>query len=550
MQPRGSSVAALTKVHRAFGPEARREKARVLAELARTERVPADDLGPLSDALDFVRAYPDDEAVLAAARRVIGRVRGWAGALRSPERLIDSGIPGTACRYPYSYEVLQRLTARFPGALEIDWDHFDDQGSLGWVLELLFSAPESEANEYWPFGWQEWIERTGSQVSGTDLGFLLRVLERSRFDPAAQAALFETCDIPIRYALSEPGTGRIEVELPIERVHFQRQAPEKERFELAPEIQRPLAVPRPLSPTRGRAVLDTCLAALACRCLEIHPLIYASPEDVRVVGFDRGIQIVLAGVLPEFRAPLGGSFFFLVLKNGVPIAYGPAAPLFGACELGINLFPAFRGVEIRFIYAQFMRLLHHAFGVELFYLTRYGMGEGNPDAIASGAFWFYRKLGFRPTNPKVEALAQSEEARMQREPGYRSDRKMLRRLSHTEAVLDLSRGSRRPFDFGALGLAVSRSIALEHAGDRRAAVRASIAQARRALRLRDGAERGLEMLSPILALIPELESWSRADKDLLSRIARAKGAASEAEATRLFNRHRRLEAALRELCEP
>ena len=96
--------------------------------------------------------------------------------------------------------------------------------------------------------------------------------------------------------------------------------------------------------------------------------------------------------------------------------------------MGINLFPEFRGGEIRHLYAQFMRVLHHHLGVEYFFLTSYGMGEGNEDAIRSGAFWFYRKLGFRAANPEVEALARTEEARMHAAPGYRSDRRMLRRL--------------------------------------------------------------------------------------------------------------------------
>jgi hypothetical protein len=237
------------------------------------------------------------------------------------------------------------------------------------------------------------------------------------------------------------------------------------------------------------------------------------------------------------------------------MAYGPAAPLFGACELGINLFPQFRGGEIRYVYAQFMRVLHQVLGVELFYLTRYGMGEDNPDAIASGAFWFYRKLGFAAVNPAVEKLARQEEARMRANPRHRSDRRMLHRLSHTEAVLDLSNGRRKPFEFGELGLRVSRAIAEEHSGDRPRAVREWGKSARRDLGIRDfsrwsaAEQRALDAFAPILGLLSNLKSWSPRDKARLAKIIRDKAAQSEVTATRGLARHARLERELRALVE-
>jgi len=62
------------------------------------------------------------------------------------------------------------------------------------------------------------------------------------------------------------------------------------------------------------------------------------------------------------------------------------------------------------IYAEFMRAMHHLAGARYFYIIPYGMGVDNEEALRSGAFWFYRKMGFRPTNPDIEALARSEEA--------------------------------------------------------------------------------------------------------------------------------------------
>jgi hypothetical protein len=294
----------------------------------------------------------------------------------------------------------------------------------------------------------------------------------------------------------------------------------------------------------GRDVVDLALRSLASRGLQIYPLTYADPRDVLLADCGRGVRIALVGVLPEMRAPLETLYFALALKNGVPIAYGPVAALFGASEIGINLFEEFRGAEIRHLYAGFMRVLHHVFGVEHFHLTSYGVGENNPAAIASGAFWFYRHLGFRPADGRIEALARAEEGRMAAEPGHRSDRRMLHRLSKTSIHLDLSGGRRSPFPLGPHGVAQSRWIAREHSGDRALAEERS---ARKVARLTGvpASTPALRALAPAHCMLPDLARYPRADVAMLRRILAAKGARSEAAAARLLNRHARLERGLR-----
>jgi len=60
----------------------------------------------------------------------------------------------------------------------------------------------------------------------------------------------------------------------------------------------------------------------------------------------------------------------------------------------------------------------------IFTIDPYQLGLGNDEAIESGAFWFYRKLGFRPMDPAIERLARAEEKR-----GRRSSAATLRKLA-------------------------------------------------------------------------------------------------------------------------
>jgi hypothetical protein len=513
-------VERLHEIARSFGPKVARAKSRLLDEIAAAGDLTRRELRLLGEAVEFLQAYPDNPGVLRRARNLVTR------------------LPQTNNVHPYSYEVVRRLARLLPGNLEIEWDAIEDDEPLIEALYLLVTPGEAQGLEDTRLLLQEWFAESKPAGAQTDLEFLLGLLERSSLPPSVRVFVFENSQLPVRYR----GPGSAGIGLPVRRIHYQRRDFDRSTFALSTVIRRPLErVTR-----RGQRVIDVALQALCARKLEIFPLVYANPWDVTLVDCRRGLQVALIGVRPEWRSAFESLYVFLVLKNGVPIAYGPASALLGCCEMGMNLFPEFRGGEIRYIYAQFMRVLHHRLGVDYFFLTRYGMGEGNEEALRSGAFWFYRKLGFKPTNPAVEELARAEESRMADEPGYRSDARMLRRLSRTEAYLDVSGGTRRLLDVGRLGMAQSRFIGERFQGNRALAEKRCAARIARLIGIEnDGG--ALRTLAPVLCMIPDLAGWSRKDKSALARIIRAKDAPSEARAARLSANHHRLIEALHQL---
>jgi hypothetical protein len=492
-----------------------------------------------------MRATPDDAVVLRGAVRAAENLRRQH---RGAAALINTGAPGSLNSYPYSYPVVLKLASLFPGCLAIDWKKVEDTGPLEGALSLLSTVGEDPGLDDERLSLQEWLGRIGQKRYATDLEYVVDRLERSSFPPKARAHLYDVCALPVRFVLKRKGSGLAEVILPPERVHYQRREILRERFDIVPRIARPLESASRARETIGSKIVDVALTALATRNLEIYPLSHANPRDVTLHDCGRGVKIALVGVVPEFRYSLESIFFHLVLKNGVPVGYGPAGVFMGCCEMGFNLFPEFRGIAVRPISAELMRLLYHVVGVRYFFLTRYGMGEDNEDAIKSGAFWFYRKLGFATTNPRVETLARAEEARMRAQPSYLSNRKMLRRLSHTEAVLDLSKGRYRPLDFGKLAIFESRSIEERFGGDRERAERTSASSIARLLGITDFGT-GARRLCPLLSLLPGLKGWSGGDKARLAKALRAKDAVSEVPAANLFNAHQTLRQALHRLAE-
>jgi len=540
----GDPVHALQALSRTFGKTAAWRKGRLLREIAKTKRFRARDLLVLHDTLDFMRAYPDDAALRRSVLDQAVRLREHAG----PARLRNTGFPGSSNSYAYSYGVLQQMVRIVPGCLEVDWEEVEDEQPLLDALELLVTPGENQGLEDIRITLREWLDRCKADSGRTDLEFLLDLFDRSPLPPQARVHLFEKCDLPVRYDLRVPGTGRGEVSWPAGTIHYQKRDIARDRFPLAPRIRRPIGTLETLDGPTGAALVGRSLAALCSRNLEIYPLIYANSRDVSYARCGRGLHLALVGVQPEFRSPLESLYFFLLLKNGVPVAYGPASVFAGCCEMGINLFPEFRGGEIRYLYAQLMRALHHHLGVEYFFLTSYGMGEGNEDAIRSGAFWFYRKLGFLAANPEVEALARTEEARMRAEPGYRSSRRMLRRLAPTAAYLDLSQGRRVPVDFGKLGILQSLFLTEEFGGDRARGEAQCAARIARLLKVPRDA-RATRSLAPLLCMIPGVARWRARDRARLARALKAKDARSEVAAARLFNEHETLRDALARLDE-
>jgi hypothetical protein len=285
-------------------------------------------------------------------------------------------------------------------------------------------------------------------------------------------------------------------------------------------------------------------ATLAARARETDTVTWANPGEVDLFRLDRGVDIALIGLAPSRRLPVESYFGFVAARNRVPIAYGGGWVFFGRCEIGVNLFPEFRGGESAFIFAQVLRAYRQRYRVEQFLVDPYQFGKGNPEAIQSGAFWFYYRLGFRPTDGAVAREAAAEWTRVASHRSYQTPASRLRRFTAAPLFLDvppLEAGVTPALDapwhpvapdLPALGLSVTRWIAGQHEGDRLRAQAASVRLIRRVLgapaRSVRGSERQwYERLAPAVAMIPELGSWPVRDRRQLAAALAAKGGPRE-----------------------
>ena len=255
---------------------------------------------------------------------------------------------------------------------------------------------------------------------------------------------------------------------------------------------------------------------------------------------------------PERRLPLRAYVAGFTVKNGVPINYVEAIGLCEWMEVGFNTFYAFRGGEAGWIYAQALRCLCALMGTKVVSVYPYQLGQQNDEALDSGAFWFYRKLGFRPGGRDELRLAEREDRRIAADRKYRSSRGTLRRLAESHVFYELAgteEGAWDRFSTRKLGLRVNRRMATEFDGDSTRMRKETTAEAVRRLRLQTRGwseleRRALSDFALVLGEIEDLERWTSEEKRELAAVIRAKAAADEMEFMRRTQGHARLRRAL------
>jgi hypothetical protein len=200
------------------------------------------------------------------------------------------------------------------------------------------------------------------------------------------------------------------------------------------------------------------------RSRDLDAFAYGNARDVRVVDDGGGLGFALIGVIPERRALIAATYGYLILRNGVPIGYGEAFVTGRSAAMTFNIFASFRGAEAAYTFARTLAMVRHVFCAESFSLDPYQLGKGNDEAIASGAWWFYYLLGFRPLTVDARRVLRRELVRRRADPAHRSNAASLRALAESHLVFDFER-SRAGLRRGRLGWRVCDG--LRHTGGER-----------------------------------------------------------------------------------
>lgn len=463
MAPRTEElIAGLEGIRREPGSATAAE--RLLDALAAAEVDDAATLIRLHDALLFLRAHPRSagiltrvDALLDATHARVERLRA-AGADLSPlDEHEVAGIAGTAITMAFTFDAARWLVHRFPGRVTIAWDDVEGTERLGAALPRFLPLLDDEALVDVDVPFRAWID--AARGHATDAAWLIGRFDALPVPPRERAERYEALALPLRWELGDSPLSRTRARRPPSRPFvFEGPFLTRRDVSLGAELSDPAPLPaRLLSRREGERFLDLARAVMGVRYRELYAFTHGDPESVWSVRAGRGTEILVNGLLPGRRLPLRAGYGALVVRNGVPVGYGDAFGLLERLDVSFNVFFAFRDGESAWLYARLLRAYRQLLGVTLFAVDPFQIGRGNDEALASGAFWFYRKLGFRSVDPEIEALARREEARLAKDPARRTSAATLRRLS--SAGLAFSAGDPDPawdgFQVRNLGLGVA-----------------------------------------------------------------------------------------------
>jgi hypothetical protein len=538
---------------------------KVLTQLAKLQ-LDARQVIRFHETLLFLRAFPHAPSLVLRVERLLDTFHERIEKLRATNAdmsLFDdfdtSGIAGTTMQDILSFDVARWLVRRIPRTVEIAWeDYFDDsqaECSRGNAWPRFIPLLEEDADVEANIPWRRWLDTARGRENA--LPWLLSKFARLDLPERQRAELYDSLRLPLRWRIENLKLSRTRNWSRPRRFYFHN-APLIQRREvsLAHELARPAPRLEKLSVAAGAVVMHHIREIMVVRYRELYGTTLGDSIWMVRADLGRGVVMHFWGLPPARRLPLRAYVAGYTLKNGVPINYIEAIGLCEWIEVGFNTFYTFRQGETAWIYAQALRCLRALTAAKCISIYPYQIGQNNDEAVDSGAFWFYRKLGFRSGRPDLQRLCEREEEKIAADPKYRTPPRTLRRLAEAHVFYEVGRveksGPWDNFSIRNLGLLVNRRMARAFNGDSQKVRRASVAAVSRILKIETSRwtpaeHRSLENWSLVMALIPGLARWSTEEKNRLIKIIRAKSAPNEMPYLRQTHNHARLREALLQL---
>ncbi|MDE2367821.1 MAG: hypothetical protein KGN16_02535 [Burkholderiales bacterium] len=423
-------------------------------------------LADYHDALLFVHANPGDAATQRLVQREFGRIAAFLRQRRGkvPAALENRGLPFADTVTRFSHDCARWLLAH-PQA-KAAFESFEvPKLDLNDVLRL--TLPSLERNETTAaLAPLELLDALRVEPARR-LRFLVDELARLDAQPYVKDRLYDSLDVWVRVRPTSPAFSWSGNRLPGVRPYLQREL--LRRFDPLQLMNQPLPAARELDAEGALAIALRVKNSLALTVRETDPGSYLDVRALRVHDLDRGLSVVTYGMTPDRQLPLESYVGFTLFKNGIAAAYGGAWLLGPRAAFGMNIFEPLRGGESGTMMCQVLRVYRQLFGVRFFEVDAHQFGLDNPDGIASGAYWFYYRHGFRSLDPALARLAERERERLASRPGLRSAEKTLVVLTGSNVALNF--GGPVPTPLFDLTTPVTRLVQRRYRGDRAAAER-------------------------------------------------------------------------------
>jgi hypothetical protein len=456
-----NQVNALQNCLNSFDPDRNASRYACLKNLSSLPFTINQDLLHYYEALLFVLAYPADEAQQSLAEREMLRIASFLKSnIKERHRLlVNSGLPFTNTITRFSHDKVRWLLAHPHGKTTLD-DFVNPSHTLNDILRLTLPSieqPETTA------GLDNLELMDALHIKpGKRLQFIINELSRYDESPYVKDHLYDglqtvVCNTPTDKTLSKAFN-----RLPVAETYFHKDLLRK--IDSSAILNTAVPAPVHLDMEAKEAAVRVVKNAMLLTGRETDPCTYMDEHTFRLYQLERGISIAIYGMVPSRQMPLESYVGYTAFKNGYPVAYGGAWVFGERANFGINIFKPYRNGESAFVMAQLLRLYRHVFDIRYFEVEAYQFGLDNPEGIASGAFWFYYRFGFRSLDKQLKAIALKEEQKIKERKGYRTSEKVLVQL--TGSNIGLAFGRKTPPGVQDIAIRVTKMIGQRFGGDR------------------------------------------------------------------------------------
>ena len=506
------------------------------------------------EALLFLRAYPQNEKLLklseqqlAAIPQCIKRLGELDTDLSPLEPPDVSGVAGTSVTDTFSYYIVRWLLRHAPDRVALDWNWFEDENRLGETLPRFMPLLEEDTLVEANIPFRNWLRAAAGRKP--ELPWLVTQFEQLKLSDKEKAELYNSLQLYVTWRLAQKDS-RTGMRLNAHHIFYHReQLIQRKDVSLRLELENPPPDLKLLSAKQGEAALDLTRAASTVRYRELYGFTHGDARKVFRVNLGRGVEVLVSGLPAGVRLPLRAYHAAMIFKNGVPVGYFEGLSIFERMESGFNLYYTFRDGETAWLYAKVLNIFHHLLGVTAFSIDPYQIGFENEEGIESGAFWFYRKLGFRPTRREIMKLVVNEENKIAARKDYRTPRRTLRKLAAGPMIFELDKsrvGDWDRFEVRNIGIAVQRRIAASNQANPDKFRRSANAKLQRALGTIVARDTQTTAFSDFAAALSaeDVGRWSAAEKRVLAEIIHAKASLDESRYLKLMQKHTLLRSVL------
>lgn len=533
----------------AFGSDQHNYKQLLLQEFSGKNIDRVNVLTGYHDCLLFLLAYPESKLMSDLAAKELQRLAEVArlfmqeGNYRIREQLSGTGLAYTPVHVAFGFDIACWLVTKYAGEVSI-LEYHGDQEAIRQVLNLLLPEAEREDFQLRNESLSAFIRRCKGGSEDSDLQWLLHLFSQCDLKPELRDHLYDSLKLYITWSAGSGSPSRTFARSLKRPTYFHTNGLNRQPVPRV-TMNHPIRKPYNLSSADKNELIDATRGILAMLERETDPSSYADIEDVMLFDMQRGVDIMLYPMTPDHRLPFDSYIGYTVFKNRLPVAYGGGWIFQQRCKIGINVLEAYRGGESAYLFLQVLRLYRQFYHLSRFIIEPYQIGHKNSEGIASGAFWFYYRLGFIPDTIELQQLAAREFEQVKTSRSYRSSVQVLKKLSHANMQLTCESEGHHLIDALHVSRLLSSMISKEFRGDRKLAISESVRLAGQWLELpliygsAQEAKRVAENFALLLHVL-RINNWKPAELNALKQLILLKAAGSEHRYVRMFQDHRKL----------